>query len=65
MPFMVVNLEGNHSTGRGGGQLRAGRKRYARVKVIHTVISRIEEGMRRNGMEPPPSQGDDDFDPLV
>jgi hypothetical protein len=34
------------------------------VKVIQTVISRIEEGMRRNGMEPPPSRGDD-FDPLM
>jgi polyphosphate kinase 2 (PPK2 family) len=28
-------------------------KRYARVKVIETVIARIEEGMRRNGIEPP------------
>jgi AMP-polyphosphate phosphotransferase len=28
-------------------------KRYARVAVIDTVISEIEEGMRRHGMEPP------------
>jgi AMP-polyphosphate phosphotransferase len=28
-------------------------KRYARVKVIETVIERIEEGMRRYGQEPP------------
>jgi polyphosphate kinase 2 (PPK2 family) len=39
-------------------------KRYARVKVVHTVISRIEDGMRRHGMEPPPSRGAD-FDPVV
>jgi polyphosphate kinase 2 (PPK2 family) len=39
--------------------VEAENKRYARVKVLHTVISRIEEGMRRNGMEPPPSQGAD------
>jgi polyphosphate kinase 2 (PPK2 family) len=29
-------------------------KRYARVKVIETVIDRIEAGMRQWGMEPPP-----------
>jgi len=29
-------------------------KRYARVRVIETVIERIEEGMRKWGMEPPP-----------
>jgi polyphosphate kinase 2 (PPK2 family) len=29
-------------------------KRYARVEVMRTVISRIEEGMRRVGREPPP-----------
>jgi polyphosphate kinase 2 (PPK2 family) len=29
-------------------------KRYARVKVIETVIERIEGGMRDCGMEPPP-----------
>lgn len=28
-------------------------KRYARVAVIEAVISEIEEGMRRHGMEPP------------
>jgi polyphosphate kinase 2 (PPK2 family) len=28
-------------------------KRYARVKVIETVIARVEEGMRRMGVEPP------------
>ncbi len=28
-------------------------KRYARVAVAETVISEIEKGMRRNGMEPP------------
>jgi AMP-polyphosphate phosphotransferase len=28
-------------------------KRYARVKVIETVIAEIEEGMRRHGVEPP------------
>jgi polyphosphate kinase 2 (PPK2 family) len=29
-------------------------KRYARVKVVETVIERIEQGMREWGMEPPP-----------
>jgi AMP-polyphosphate phosphotransferase len=29
-------------------------KRYARVKVIETVIERIESGMKQWGMEPPP-----------
>jgi AMP-polyphosphate phosphotransferase len=29
-------------------------KRYARVRVIETVIERIEQGMRDCGMEPPP-----------
>jgi polyphosphate kinase 2 (PPK2 family) len=29
-------------------------KRYARVKVIETVIAEMENGMRRQGMEPPP-----------
>jgi polyphosphate kinase 2 (PPK2 family) len=28
-------------------------KKYARVKVVETVIARIEEGMRENGLEPP------------
>ncbi len=31
-------------------------KRWARVKVIDTVISDIEDGMRRRGIEPPPSE---------
>jgi AMP-polyphosphate phosphotransferase len=29
-------------------------KRYARVKVIETVIADIEAGMRRHGIDPPP-----------
>ena len=29
-------------------------KRYARVKVIETVIARLEQGMKQWGMEPPP-----------
>jgi polyphosphate kinase 2 (PPK2 family) len=35
-------------------------KRYARVKVIETVIGRIEHGMREWGFEPPPplTEGD-------
>ena len=28
-------------------------KRYARVKVLETVITEIERGMRAHGMEPP------------
>ena len=31
-------------------------KRYARVKVIETVIERIEQGMREWGVEPPPAR---------
>jgi polyphosphate kinase 2 (PPK2 family) len=34
--------------------VEAENKRFTRVKVIETVIARIEEGMRRHGMEPPP-----------
>ena len=34
-------------------------KRYARVAVIETVISEIEAGMRRYGMEPPEPIDDD------
>lgn len=34
-------------------------KKYARVAVIETVISEIEEGMRRHGMEPPKPIEDD------
>ncbi len=33
-------------------------KRYARVEVLKTVIERIEAGMRRWGLEPPPRSGD-------
>ena len=29
-------------------------KRFARVKVVETVIERIEDGMREHGIEPPP-----------
>jgi polyphosphate kinase 2 (PPK2 family) len=39
--------------------IEAENKRYARVKVVRTVIDRIEEGMRRAGVEPPPSKGVD------
>jgi polyphosphate kinase 2 (PPK2 family) len=34
-------------------------KRYARVKVIETVIERIEQGMREWDMEPPPPLDED------
>jgi polyphosphate kinase 2 (PPK2 family) len=34
-------------------------KRFARVEVMRTVIARIEDGMRREGMEPPMSTGAD------
>jgi polyphosphate kinase 2 (PPK2 family) len=34
--------------------IEADSKRYARVKVIETVIARLEEGMKQWGMEPPP-----------
>ena len=44
--------------------IEAENKRYARVKVIQTVIARIEAGMRRHGMKPPPSMGAD-FDPQM
>jgi AMP-polyphosphate phosphotransferase len=30
-------------------------KKYARVKVVETVIERVEAGMRAQGIEPPPS----------
>lgn len=33
--------------------VEADSKRYARVKVLETVIERIEEGMKQWGMEPP------------
>jgi polyphosphate kinase 2 (PPK2 family) len=32
-------------------------KRYARVKVVETVIERVEAGMRAQGIEPPPAPG--------
>ena len=36
-------------------------KRWARVAVLETVISRIEEGMREWGIEPPePLEENDD-----
>ena len=31
-------------------------KRWARVKVMETVIADIEDGMRRHGIEPPPPE---------
>jgi AMP-polyphosphate phosphotransferase len=34
--------------------IEADSKRFARVKVIETVIAEIEEGMRRHGIEMPP-----------
>jgi len=34
--------------------IEADSKRFARVKVIETVIERLEQGMRQWGMEPPP-----------
>ncbi len=42
--------------------VEAENKRFARVKVIETVITRIEDGMRGLGMDIPPSTGAD-FDP--
>ncbi len=39
--------------------ISAEQKRHARVTVIRTVIARMEEGMRRWGIEPPPSTGAD------
>jgi hypothetical protein len=29
-------------------------KRYARVKVVDTVIAAVEDGMRRHGIKVPP-----------
>src|SRR5262249_14095999 len=41
--------------------IEAESKRYARVKVLRTVIAEIEDGMRRHGIEPPaPRQLPDD-----
>ena len=59
--------------GRGRGDVRAHRpppgarwdivaaenKPYARVKILRTVVERMEDGMRRWGIEPPPSTGAD------
>jgi polyphosphate kinase 2 (PPK2 family) len=39
--------------------IEAENKRFARVKVLETVIARIEAGMRHHGIEVPPSHGDD------
>lgn len=39
--------------------IEADSKRHARVKVIETVIQRIEAGMRQWGMEPPPRHPDE------
>ena len=38
--------------------IEADSKRYARVKVIETVIARLEQGMKQWGMEPPPPLDD-------
>jgi polyphosphate kinase 2 (PPK2 family) len=35
--------------------IEAESKRYARVRVLETVIERMEQGMREAGMEPPPA----------
>ena len=37
----------------------ANSKRYARLAVLETVITRLEEGMNACGIEVPPSKGDD------
>jgi polyphosphate kinase 2 (PPK2 family) len=39
--------------------IEADSKRYARVRVIETVIERIEHGMREWGLEPPPPLDDE------
>ena len=36
--------------------IEAESKRYARVKVMETTISAIEQGLRERGLEPPPPQ---------
>jgi polyphosphate kinase 2 (PPK2 family) len=38
--------------------IEASSKRYARVKVIETVVERIEQGMAQWGMKPPPPLAD-------
>jgi hypothetical protein len=37
--------------------VEANSKRYARVKVLETVIAEIEDGMRRYGIDPPAGVG--------
>ncbi|HEX4083251.1 MAG TPA: hypothetical protein VHX40_09845, partial [Acidimicrobiales bacterium] len=39
--------------------IAAEQKRFGRVAVLRTIISRIEDGMRRCGIEPPASTGAD------
>ena len=39
--------------------IAANSKHFARVSVLETVIARLEDGMRRVGIEPPPSMGAD------
>jgi len=39
--------------------IAADSKHYARVAVLERVITELEEGMKRYGMEPPPSEGRD------
>jgi polyphosphate kinase 2 (PPK2 family) len=39
--------------------IAADSKRYARVAVLETVIERIEDGMRRSGLDLPPPLSDD------
>ena len=39
-------------------------KRYARVSVLETVIRRVEDGMRREGVEPPPEHDATDRRPV-
>jgi polyphosphate kinase 2 (PPK2 family) len=39
--------------------IEAENKRYPVVKVIHTVVARIEDGMRRYGMGGPAVRGAD------
>jgi polyphosphate kinase 2 (PPK2 family) len=34
-------------------------KHFARLQVLETVVARLEAGMRRVGVEPPPSTGQD------
>ncbi len=39
--------------------IEANSKRFARVKVLETVIAEIEDGMRRYGIDPPPAVAED------